>query len=54
MNKKKIAEFLLLKPAFSTRNLTSILLVALFFGVYVASGGKVKSFPVVNPSESNF
>ncbi len=41
MKAKKVLDFLILRPAFSSRNLTSILLVALFFGVYVLAGGKV-------------
>ena len=47
MNTKKVLSFLLLKPAFTSRNLTSIALVALFFGVYVAAGGKVSALPKV-------
>jgi hypothetical protein len=42
MKGKKILEFVLLKPAFSSRNLTSLLLVAIFFAVYVLAGGKVE------------
>jgi hypothetical protein len=42
MKGKKVLEFILLKPAFSSRNLTSLLLVAIFFAVYVLAGGKVE------------
>jgi len=42
MRGKRVLEFVLLKPAFSSRNLTSLLLVAIFFGVYVLAGGKVE------------
>ena len=41
MNAKKVIGFLLMRPAFTQRNLTSIILVAAFFGVYVMMGGKV-------------
>lgn len=47
MNGKKVFSFLVLKPAWSTRNLTSLALVALFFGVYVAAGGKITAVPKV-------
>ncbi len=47
MDLKNVGNFLLLKPAFSGRNLTSLALVAVFFGVYVAAGGKVSSIPQV-------
>lgn len=50
MNKeqtKRILGFLLLKPAISSRNLTSLGLVAIFFGVYVAAGGKIQGLPVI-------
>jgi len=42
---KAITDILLLKPAVSTRNLTSLLLVLAFFGVYVAAGGKIEAVP---------
>ena len=45
---KQVLNFLLLKPAMSSRNLTSIALVALFFGVYVAAGGKISSIPQID------
>ena len=51
MDKRRIRDFLLLKPAVSSRNLTSLLLVAIFFGVYVAAGGKVSTIPEVAPGE---
>ncbi len=41
MNAKKVIGFLLMRPALTQRNVTSILLVAVFFGVYVLMGGKV-------------
>ncbi len=41
MSAKKVAGFLLCRSAFTQRNATSILLVALFFAVYVMAGGKV-------------
>ena len=54
MNGKKVLGFLLLKPAFNSRNLTSLALVALFFGVYVASGGKVTSVPKLKAGAGGF
>jgi hypothetical protein len=51
MRAKKIISFLLLAPAVNKRNLTSLALVAVFFGVYVASGGKVTSLPRVAPGQ---
>ncbi len=51
MDKRRLRDFLLLKPAVSSRNLTSLLLVAIFFGVYVAAGGKVSTIPEVAPGE---
>lgn len=41
MEAKKVVKFLFLTSAFSQRNVTSILLVVLFFVVYIMSGGKV-------------
>ncbi len=52
MDGKRVANFLLLRPAFSSRNLTSLALVALFFGVYVAAGGKVSSIPKLQTGNS--
>jgi len=46
---KEVLNFLLLKPAFTGRNLFSIFLVMLFVGVYIASGGRVHSLPKVKP-----
>lgn len=45
MNAKKVVNFLVLRPAFTSRNLTSIGLVVLFFLIYVLSGGKVTWAP---------
>ena len=45
MNGKKVIGFLLCRSAFSQRNITSILLVLVFFGVYVLSGGKISMVP---------
>lgn len=45
---KQVVGFLLLKGAFTSRNITSIGLVLLFFGIYVASGGKLASLPNVS------
>ena len=41
MKGKKLLEFLILKPAFSSRNLSSLGLVLLFFIIYWLAGGKV-------------
>ncbi len=41
MNAKKVVGFLVCKDAFTQRNISSVLLVAVFFGVYVFAGGKV-------------
>ena len=51
MNVKKTIQFLFLKPAFTSRNVTSILLVGVFFGVYIVSGGSVRSIPKVTPGD---
>ncbi len=45
MDGKKILNILLMRSAFSTRNLTSLALVALFMCVYVAAGGKITTVP---------
>ena len=42
-NLKRVMEFATCRSAFSQRNITSILLVALFFGVYVMAGGKIST-----------
>lgn len=42
---KQVAGAVFMKGALSGRNLTSLALVAFFFGVYVASGGKISSIP---------
>jgi len=47
MPARKVLHFLTLRPAFSTRNLTSLLLVGVFFGVYYLAGGRVTSVPRV-------
>lgn len=52
MSAKRVFGFLLMRPAWSSRNLTSLALVALFFGVYVAAGGKVSSVPKVKQGSS--
>ncbi len=57
MNKeqtKRILGFLLLKPAISSRNLTSLGLVGIFFGVYVAAGGKLEGLPAVQTEGGGF
>ena len=57
MNKeqtKRILGFLMLRPAISSRNLTSLVLVGLFFGVYVAAGGKVEGIPAVQSNTGGF
>lgn len=53
MDKKKIVEFLILRPAFTIRNFTSIGLVLVFFGIYVLAGGKVTLIPK-DPTGENF
>ena len=45
MGSNRLLSFLLMRPAFSSRNLTSLALVAFFIGVYVAAGGKVTTIP---------
>lgn len=47
MRYSKIFNFLLFGSAMSSRNLTSLALVAIFFAVYVAAGGKISSIPKV-------
>lgn len=46
---RRVLDFLLLRPAFTGRNLFSIFLVMLFVGVYIASGGRVHSIPKIKP-----
>ncbi|MCB0322085.1 MAG: hypothetical protein KDD69_00895 [Bdellovibrionales bacterium] len=41
MNAKKVVNFLICRSAFSQRNMTSMLLVFVFIGVYAAAGGKI-------------
>ena len=48
MKARKVVEFLLLKPAFTSRNISSVLLVGVFFALYVMAGGKVTWVPKVN------
>jgi len=48
---RHVKDVLLLKPAMTSRNMVTVLLVALMFGVYVASGGKVTTVPQVRPGE---
>ena len=48
MKTRKVVEFLLLKPAFTSRNISSVLLVGVFFAIYVMAGGKVTWVPKVN------
>jgi hypothetical protein len=45
MNAKKLVGFLLLRPAFTQRNFTSIFLVCVFAAVYIMMGGKVTTGP---------
>lgn len=48
MNKqsvRKVLDFVLMRQVANTRNLTSLALVAFFFGVYIAAGGKIASVP---------
>ncbi len=48
---KKFLNVLLMGSAVSTRNLTSLALVALFFAIYVAAGGRISSVPKVKSGE---
>lgn len=41
MKGKKVLDFLILKPAFTSRNLTSLGLVGIFFLVYILAGGRI-------------
>ena len=43
MSARRVANFLLLRPAFSRRNFTSLFLVGVFVGVYIMSGGKIST-----------
>ncbi len=52
MNVNKVVSFLLLRPAFTGRNVTSLGLVALFFAVYVAAGGKITTVPTMKTGGS--
>lgn len=52
---RKVADFLLVRPAFSQRNMTTLLLVAMFVGVYTLAGGKVTlRVPDIDVSDSQF
>ena len=51
MNAKRIMNFLILRPAITTRNLTSLALVGLFFLIYLASGGTISTLPNVSTGE---
>ncbi len=48
---RNVKDVLLLKPAITSRNLVTVILVAMMFGVYVASGGAVTTVPHVKPGE---
>ena len=54
MNAKKVINFLVLRSAFTQRNVTSLGLVGIFFVVYLLSGGKVSltSMPNIPRSDS--
>lgn len=41
MNAKKVLSFLLCTPAFTRRNITSLMLVGAFFFIYILAGGKI-------------
>ncbi|MCB0358084.1 MAG: hypothetical protein KDD44_00555 [Bdellovibrionales bacterium] len=47
MKARQVVDFLLLRPAFNARNVTSIGLVGLFFAVYVLAGGKISAVPKI-------
>ncbi|MCB0344389.1 MAG: hypothetical protein KDD66_04705 [Bdellovibrionales bacterium] len=52
MKVNKVVSFLLLRPAFTGRNVTSLGLVAVFFMVYVLAGGKITTVPTMKPGGS--
>lgn len=53
MKGRKVVDFIVLRSAFSQRNVTSLLLVGVFFAVYVMSGGKVTtSLPQIKDTNS--
>lgn len=52
MEKKKIADFLLMRPMFTVRNVTSIGLVAVFFCVYIMAGGKITTIPNIERDQN--
>ncbi len=54
MNVKKVAGFLLLRPVFTSRNLTSIALVLFFMGIYVLCGGRISAIPKPDLEHSSF
>ena len=54
MNAKKVVGTLLLKPAFTQRNITSVLLVAAFFGVYILMGGTISTELPANRANGGF
>lgn len=51
MRAKKIINFLILRPAFTSRNMSSLGLVALFFALYILAGGKVTWIPDIKAGQ---
>lgn len=55
MKGKRVVDFLLVRPAFTQRNVSTLLLVGVFVGVYTLAGGKVTlKVPAIDTAESQF
>ena len=52
MGMKKVVDFLIFRPAFTQRNITSLGLVGIMFGVYAMCGGKVTWAPKLQRGSS--
>ena len=55
MDTKKVVDFLVMKSSINSRNLTSLLLVAFFFLIYILAGGRVSVLPKgIKPAGASF
>ncbi|MFN8391986.1 MAG: hypothetical protein U0136_16975 [Bdellovibrionota bacterium] len=54
MNGRKVVGFIFLQSAFTRRNFTTLILVAIFFSVYVMSGGTISTAIPKLPDPTTF
>lgn len=54
MDVKKVVNFILVRPAFTSKNISTIMLVGVFFGAYVLAGGQIRSVPISASSAAKF